>query len=249
MLTYSPANDTWQSGTVAPMNFGRGDVGGAVINGIGYVYGGYSTDSFCQPLRYVESFNPAWNNWTLRAPLPDAVAEKEDGAVLGGRIFVIGGEKKAVTAGCIDQDLVPTRAVYAYDPRTNAWSNETTLPDAHFRFGATAGNNVIYVAGGQGPIVDNSVFPVLYGMYAFDYAGYAAPVATCYNAGAVAGAVIGGLIALLLSGGIGFYIGLKRSGVIVVRGAHDGEADALELNQSSSKVTAAEATAPAATSP
>jgi N-acetylneuraminic acid mutarotase len=213
--TYLPANDTWSTTAIAPMNTTRGDVASAVVNGLAYVYGGYSVADFCTPLRVVEEYDPRTNTWARRADLLEALAEKEDAVVLNGRIYTIGGETKRVATGCIDKDLRPSRNVYSYDPVTNTWRNESAiLPDAHFRFGACALNGALYVVGGQGPIVDNSTFPILYSVYSFDAVGNTGAGGSSGTAalsgGAVAGVVIGVLVGVVLAGWIGFRLGLRR---------------------------------------
>ena len=106
---YDPANNTWSTGTSlpAPRNVpllgainrkiylaGGNDSAGAVTNGF--------------------VFDPAVNTWNPIAPM--AVAQAGMTAVLGGKLYVIGG-------------YAPDNRVQSYDPLANAWStNYATLP-------------------------------------------------------------------------------------------------------------------------
>jgi hypothetical protein len=149
------------------------------------------------------------DSWSVAEPLPAGVAEKDDAIVLNGKIYAIGGERKAVTSGCTDLDLTPVREVWAYDLVRAGWTASTPLPDARMRFASAVVNDSVYVFGGQGPLEDGSFFPILYSALKYDADGVpvappspatvaAASVAPAtFSVGSVVGAVIGTFIATL----------------------------------------------------
>lgn len=183
----------------ANLTTGRGDFASVELGGSIYVYGGYTT-SFnnsnnwaCNPLTSMEVYSPASDSFTPGTPLPAALAEKDDGVVVGGRMFSIGGERKAKAIGCKDPDIVPLTEVFSYDAVTRTWANETSMPDARMRFASAVVGGTIIVFGGQGA-VSGTTIPLLYS--AFKYVvppvAPAEPVTVPYAsfAGAVAGTAI-----------------------------------------------------------
>ena len=163
-------------------------------------------------------FSPTTGVFTVAAPLPLALAEKDDGVVLNDRVFSIGGERKVVLTGCSDTDIQPLRAVFSFDATLGAWANETLLPDARMRFASATYNNILYLFGGQGPVMDGAsstpFIPVLYSSYSYaPPAGGGGIAAPSYSAGAMAGAAIGTAAAALLLVGVSVYTARKcRSG-------------------------------------
>jgi len=193
---------------------GRGDFASVTaLDGRIHVYGGYRSPDFCSPLASHEIYDPAADNFTLAAPLPRALAEKDDGLVVGGLLFSIGGETKADATGCGDVDITPLTKVYSFSGATNSWSVVGDLPDGRMRFASAERNGVIYTFGGQGALLDagssTPFLPILY--TAFSYSptdsgggggGGAAAAGASYGPGDIAGAVIGtALVMLFLQGG------------------------------------------------
>ena len=173
--------------------FGRGDFASVSLFAKVYVYGGYIASDFCNPLSSVEVYDPVTDAWNASTSLPSGLAEKDDGVIIGGLFLAIGGETKAKSIGCVDTDIVPLKPCYSFNPITKVWSNETTLPDARMRFAATSSNNVAYVFGGQGPIMNGNKLPILYTAYSYVSASAAnneKTVPYAAFAGAVAGAVL-----------------------------------------------------------
>jgi hypothetical protein len=168
-FAFSPVTKTWTrlGGT---LRTGRGDFTGTDLNGLIYVYGGYSSADFCVPLATTEVYSPANDSWTPGPNLPVNSAEKDDGVVVDGSIFAIGGETKRVAVGCTDPDIVPLRGVYSYKPgaASSGWVNETYLPDGRMRFAAAESGGIVYVIGGQGlPIDDGAEIPLIYTVLAY----------------------------------------------------------------------------------
>jgi len=179
----------------------RGDFSSVVLNDMVHVYGGYTPPQFCVPLTSHDVYDPVADAWTVSTPLPDNLAEKDDGVVINGLLLSIGGEKKAVTVGCVDQDIIPLKEVFAFDPVTASWKNETSLPDDRMRFASAAIGSTVFIFGGQGRIVDGDMLPVLYSAYALsagDSPGGGGSSGALYTRGDMAGAVVGTFLASIL---------------------------------------------------
>ena len=182
----------------AQLRVGRGDFASVARPGARFVdvYGGYQASDFCTPLTSHEVYDAQADAFLPAAPLPSALAEKDDGVVLGGRLFSIGGETKAVASGCDDADILPHSWVYSYDPAADSWRTEAPMPDARMRFASAVVGETIFTFGGQGALVDGDFLPVLYTAWAFSVAGAgagagAAAAAKTFGVGDIVGAVLG----------------------------------------------------------
>ena len=177
------------------MVWGRGDFSSVGLNGLIHVYGGYTVADFCAPIPTHEVYNPLNDSWYALASMWDNIAEKDDGLAIGGLIYSFGGEKKKVLSGCSDTDITPVTDVMSFDPATNAWANVTLLPDPRMRFAAAAVGSTVWLFGGQGPVVDGNMIPILTSTYCFfvygNPAGTGTPSATTFTKGDIAGAVLG----------------------------------------------------------
>ncbi|HEY7647912.1 MAG TPA: kelch repeat-containing protein, partial [Methylomirabilota bacterium] len=88
-----------------------------------------------------EEYDPRTRQWRTRAPLPTA-RSGITAAVLGGRIFVLGGE---APSGTFEQ-------VEAYDPATDTWRTFSPMPTARHGLGAAAvGDRIFVISGGPRP--------------------------------------------------------------------------------------------------
>jgi hypothetical protein len=196
-FSFTPATGAWMRH--ADMNVGRGDIASVAYNGRVHVYGGYSTDNFCATLNTHEIYDPVANTWTLQPPMPNNLAEKDDGVVLYGRMYSIGGETKRVAAGCVDMDIQALRDVLVYDDATRLWSNGTWLPDPRMRFAGTSNDagTAAFIFGGQGPIIDGNTLPLMYTAYTLVDVGRSptpAPASLTFSALTLGGAIIGTLL-------------------------------------------------------
>ncbi|HTZ64728.1 MAG TPA: kelch repeat-containing protein [Solirubrobacteraceae bacterium] len=158
---YDPATDTWSE--VAPMAHARmNEAVTLMTNGEVLVAGGtYEVNSGendeWDSLRNTESYNPATNRWSARAPtlLPRA----QDTATLmpNGDVLIAGGYDCGGGAGCLGSggsgDCCGASSAEVYDPAANTWEftdpvlsgNEhtaTLLPDG----------GVLVTGGNVGPV-------------------------------------------------------------------------------------------------
>jgi N-acetylneuraminic acid mutarotase len=112
-----------------------------VVAGRLYAIGGRINGSYARNLQVNEEYDPQNGRWRQRAPLPTARSGIA-GAVLGGKIFIFGGE---APAGTFNQ-------VEAYDPVTDRWTMWTPMPTARHGLGATAlGGQIFVLSGGPRP--------------------------------------------------------------------------------------------------
>jgi N-acetylneuraminic acid mutarotase len=151
---FDPATNKWTK--KKPMTLPAHHVAFTELNGKFYAFGG-----FVPP----ESGTPAWvpiNNaweydveadrWKALASMPSkrgsAVA-----ATVNGKIYVIGGA--ALHPGSNETALYPTRphrsvgAVEEYDPKTNTWSERSSMPTARNHAAVGVVNSKVYVIGGR----------------------------------------------------------------------------------------------------
>jgi N-acetylneuraminic acid mutarotase len=88
-----------------------------------------------------EEYDPTVGRWQTRTPLPtprSGIAA----AILGGKIFVFGGE---APSGTFHQ-------VEAYEPQADSWSTYAPMPTARHGLGAAAvGERLYIISGGATP--------------------------------------------------------------------------------------------------
>jgi N-acetylneuraminic acid mutarotase len=155
---YDPAADRWtkKKPMVQPLHH----VALSEINGKIYVMGGFVSPPADQrgwaPVDNAWEYDPASDIWKALAPMPSkrgaAVA-----AVVGGRIYVIGGAGNHPGSTETYIDRTPGRpslhravaTVEEYDPATNTWRERNAMPTArnHSAVGVVGGR--IYVIGGR----------------------------------------------------------------------------------------------------
>lgn len=209
---FAPKTGAWTR--LANMTRSRGDFSSvATVDGSVSVYGGYKVSSppdfdvdFCNPLSHHEVYDPRKNSWAVSAPLPRALAEKDDGVLLNNRIFSIGGETKAVKFACTDTDITPLKTVYSFDAAAGGWATETELPDVRMRFASASYANKLYVFGGQGALVDGLFLPVLSTTMSYAPAIEAPPGASLsYTPAQMAAGILGTVGGIVVLGLVGYY--------------------------------------------
>jgi len=153
----------WVDGLVAPMKMPRGDSCSAIVNGVGYVLGGWTDGNFCTPLAEVEGYNFQTNTWSVKAVMRVGGGDKSCSG-LHNQLHVFGGEQKDVNCSRIS---TPVTDVEVYDSTANTWTIETSLNPPRFRFAAvdwvsSNGAEKLFIFGGQAPYNTTSEsFPVL----------------------------------------------------------------------------------------
>ena len=141
---YDPATNSWRSRAALPTPRNHATAG--VVNGKVYVIGGRVGGAFVSSgssnVGVVEEYDPAADLWGApKARMPSARSAMASG-VLGGRIYVTGGE------GQDYRSMFTFRALEAYDPATNTWASLPSMPvSRHGLAGAAVGNRLHMVSG------------------------------------------------------------------------------------------------------
>ena len=125
LYVYNPATNSWTRKADMP-HIQSGSA--AVINGQLYVYSGTL-------IRY----NPSTNKWTT-LPSPPSEAGSAAVGVMGGRLYVAGGQ---------DQSSAPITNVYVYDPATNRWQAKAPMPVPLVDAASAVIDKKLYVATGS----------------------------------------------------------------------------------------------------
>src|SRR6266480_3998602 len=139
---YDPTRDTWRA--LAPLPTKRGSPVAVTVKVyvIGGRVGGAFVSSGSSNVGVVEEYDPAADLWGApKARMPSARSAMASG-VLGGRIYVTGGE------GQDYRSMFTFRALEAYDPATNTWASLPSMPvSRHGLAGAVVGNRLHMVSG------------------------------------------------------------------------------------------------------
>lgn len=135
------ASDTWLTRRIMPLER-AGVVTAMVPNAAGqsivYAIGGYSLYRPFASLARVQAYNVATNTWSRKQDLPTALQGLNGAGVIGGKIYVAGGQKNRNLATL-------SYALYVYDPATNTWTRKRGMPERGS--GGVTGviNNKLYV--------------------------------------------------------------------------------------------------------
>lgn len=145
--SWNPATETtWTVRASMPAGTQRGASVAGAIDGKIYVAGGLRNGAVAD----FGVYDPALDMWTALPALP-AARDHGCGAVVGGKLYVVGGRQAQITS------IVPT--VFEYTPG-GTWETRAAMPTA--RGGTACGvvNDRLIVVGGEGNTAANSgVFP------------------------------------------------------------------------------------------
>lgn len=123
----------------------RSGFAAAQLNGLIYVCGGsvQNTGSIPGPeTNMVEIFDPATATWSAGPSMPTARIGAT-AAVLGGKLYVIGGDNLLAPGG--------TGIVEQFDPVSGTWSQLTSMPTARaFAAGVVIGTQIVVAGGASG---------------------------------------------------------------------------------------------------
>ncbi len=162
---YDPATDRWE--TKSPMTTPRADLCANVVNSSIYCMGGkkyWGFDPYYTELNVTEVYDPIEDSWTTNSSMPFPVFGCSS-AVLGGKIYVIGGSSHLTLGPALDT----TASNQVYDPENDTWSTKAHLPleESYGAAVATSGvtaPKMIYFVGGSNETTYNPV------PYAYDSA-------------------------------------------------------------------------------
>jgi N-acetylneuraminic acid mutarotase len=146
---YNPTTNTWTE--KARMPTAREHLASAVVDGNLYAIGGRQADDGSPQanLNGVEMYNPANDSWTIMEQMPtkrSGIAAATSPA--DGNIYVFGGENPFRNEG----PRTTLDSVEKYNPKTNIWTTEESMPTARHGLAALATDSKIYViSGGNKP--------------------------------------------------------------------------------------------------
>ncbi len=153
---YDPATNAWQPRASLPFHQGRHHAASGTDGQRFYIFGGKgfgSGDSgqAANGFNSVEIYDPQTNAWSLSqllpslAPLPVARSDMGRAVFWAGEFYVMGGE----TLNGVGATPQKTYArVDAYNPATNVWRLEASLPTARHGISPALFQGRIFVAGG-----------------------------------------------------------------------------------------------------
>ncbi len=139
---YDPATNSWSTRAALPTPRNHAAIG--VVDGRIYMVGGRAGSVFIPNalnVDIVEEYNPATDQWRLRAPMPTPRSAAAWG-VYNGRVYVAGGEIR-------HRDFWGTyTTVEAYDPKSDAWTRLPPMPmPRHGLAGDFIGNRFHLISG------------------------------------------------------------------------------------------------------
>lgn len=138
-LVFDPTANTWSK--AAPALSARNSAAGAVINGLWHVVGGRSVAN--GPTDAHEVYDAKEDRWRNAAPMPKGSgAGGNAAAVLRDTLYVFGGEYFTGGQGGVHAE------VWAYDPKTDAWTEVGKMPTPRHGLGAVTLNQSIWLVGG-----------------------------------------------------------------------------------------------------
>jgi N-acetylneuraminic acid mutarotase len=151
---YDTTADKWTK--KQPMALPSHHVAVTEFEGKIYAFGGFvpprSGPPAWVPINNAWEYDPATDQWKALKPMPSKRGSAVAAAV-NGKIYVIGGA--AVHPGSAESALQPARphrsvgTVEEYDPKTDTWSERSSMPTARNHAAVGAVNNKIYVIGGR----------------------------------------------------------------------------------------------------
>jgi N-acetylneuraminic acid mutarotase len=142
---YDPSTNSWSKRAAMPT--ARWFLMAAEVGGKIYAIGGIAgTGNQRKDLDVVEVYDPASDTWTVLDPMPTP-RSNAGVAVLGERIFIIGGRTRQGASARVD----------VYDPANNQWLSAPSLDQSLTSLAVCVFDNKIYAIGGaQGGTVLSS---------------------------------------------------------------------------------------------
>jgi large repetitive protein len=139
VYAYNPATNTFTQKAPMPNGRGRGAGGVAVHDGKIYYAGGLHGGS---AVTFFDVYDPATDTWTALPNMPRP-RDHFHAAVVGGKLYAIGGRNAAIDATTTANDV--------FDLTTRAWSTGLApLPTARGGFAAAVLGEDILIIGGEG---------------------------------------------------------------------------------------------------
>src|SRR5574337_51902 len=144
---------SWHAAPPIPTK--RTEVAAAAVDGKIYVVGGFEKPSVGNVMNFgitpsVEMYDPVTDRWASTAPMPVGLHHVGIG-VAGGRLYVIGGYRKSGLSV-----WNPVATVYAYDPATDRWTENASMPTARGALSVAEHEGKLYAIGGYDRKANNA---------------------------------------------------------------------------------------------
>ncbi|USD21214.1 hypothetical protein MJO52_19465 [Microbulbifer variabilis] len=143
-------NANWE--TAAPATISRNSAAGAALNNRIYAIGGRQAsngNNKARNLSYAEVYDPSLDKWNKIRPLPQSLAGLT-ATPLKGKIIVTGGE--AFGPNGYWKTGSAFNSIWSYNPISDQWRKEISLPMARHGHGAVTINDSIYIIGGAAKV-------------------------------------------------------------------------------------------------
>lgn len=114
---YNPTTNQWQTGPSIPSNRRRGSAAAVVYNNKIYLLCGIIDGHSSGWVKYVDTFDPATNNWTTLADAPRA-RDHFHASIIGDKIYLAGGRRSGAN-GTFNATVAE---VDVYDISENKWT-------------------------------------------------------------------------------------------------------------------------------
>jgi hypothetical protein len=138
---YDPATSTWTQGSAMPTaRYQLGAVLGK--NGLIYTIGGRDSTTG-NPVGVVDIYNPSTDTWSTGAPMPTPRNQFGIALAPDGTIYTIGGK-----INYLNNTTPFFNTVEVYNPATDSWRPDTSLPTALGELSAVTSANTLYAIGG-----------------------------------------------------------------------------------------------------
>jgi N-acetylneuraminic acid mutarotase len=138
-LVFDPVSQQWRYARPAPT--ARNSAAGAVLGNRLHIVGGrISGSGGIRNLDVHEAYDPALDQWTVLAPMPQAQGGLA-ASTIGNRLYAFGGEFFGARSGVYEE-------AWAYDPTSDRWEAAPSLPVPRHGLGAVALSDGIHVIGG-----------------------------------------------------------------------------------------------------
>jgi N-acetylneuraminic acid mutarotase len=138
-LLLDPSTNRWRGGRPAPT--ARNSAAGALLDDRLHIVGGrLSASSSIRNLDIHEAYDPATDQWSVRAPMPKARGGLA-AAAFNNRLYAFGGEFFGAHSGVYKE-------AWVYDPFTDSWQAVTAMPVPRHGLGAVTLTDGIHLIGG-----------------------------------------------------------------------------------------------------
>jgi N-acetylneuraminic acid mutarotase len=129
---------------LAPFPEPAQEIGGTVMNGKLYIFGGLPAGQNSTPKGIVWEYDTATNQWTQKKRMPYP-AHHVAVTSYRGKIYIFGGGTQPEPGG---PNWVPTNKAWEYDPVADSWKELAPMPTARGAAVAAEAGGKLYVIGG-----------------------------------------------------------------------------------------------------